>query len=427
MKNSFNEDVSNPLKYNDVIDKIDAFLSAIDPSQQKIHEFLYGFEEEQLIGIISLLSTCKLPRHHTNYKDLLVEKFTEHFKLAPNDLVVFIQGGIYIKIFFQVESSDGADRRACGLSLETLSSHKQHFFPKDEYKKLVFELFQTVVEDTLSFRKINPIRFKKIFIPVLVNTVEIVVIEHTNLEDPQHIRGFTYFLLRELFDELMLFIAEDILFHFSNADRKAIEFLSHFSINETIDSQGRRHKATPILDESNHAWNITTIRSTMVQHRKAKQVLYDKKNSLISIKKRLETFTLEYKEIIKQIEETRKELSTIDEKINHTRKTIQRLDETVAEEVKFNENGVEKIFGRTALIGKLYKKDDLLVGEKVATRRMLDEHENRLSNKQKEIDLWERKYNENKQALSVLEASSHPMDKQYERIKRALAKTLASR
>jgi len=85
------------------------------------------------------------------------------------------------------------------------------------------------------------------------------------------------------------------------------------------------------------------------------------------------------------------------------------------------------VFQRTVLLGRLFKKEDVLIGEKNALRRSMDEIENKLSNKQKEIDTWEKKYSENKEFLASVEAHGYPIDKQYERITRALAKTLASR
>lgn len=51
----------------------------------------------------------------------------------------------------------------------------------------------------------------------------------------------------------------------------------------------------------------------------------------------------------------------------------------------------------------------------------------RLSNKNKEIEMWEKRYAEAKAFVETSEKNAHPLDKQYERIQRALAKTLASR
>lgn len=106
---------------------------------------------------------------------------------------------------------------------------------------------------------------------------------------------------------------------------------------------------------------------------------------------------------------------------------MQKLQETDAVEVKFNENGEEKIYQRTVLLGKLYKKEDEFLSEKTRLRRSVEEIDLKLANKQKEIDLWEKKYTEGKEFLATVEAQGHPMDKQYERIRRALAKTLATR
>ncbi len=299
-------------------------------------------------------------------------------------MIVFADCGIYIKLFFQVDSSqEAADRRACGLSPETLESYKKRFFPNDEYKEKVLEFLPHVVEESLSFKRVHPARFKKIFIPILVNTVEIIILESSDLDDLRTIRGLAFFILREIFDDLMLYIAEDILFHFSNADRKAIEFLSFFSVHESIDPQGVRHKPNPILDESNHAWNITTIRSTMLQHRKAKQALYDKKNALISIKKKLEAFNIEQKDLTQQSVFGREALQEIEDKIISLHRTMQKLQDTDASEVKFNENGEEKIFQRTVLLGKLFKKEDECLSERSKARKSIEELELKIINKQK--------------------------------------------
>lgn len=407
---------------------INLLVEKLDPNEAKLHYALYCFEEEQIGTIMTLAQSSYPTKAHVTYKDILREKLTRKLGFGPNDLILFTEEIVYAKIFFQLETSpDAADRRACGLPVETLEAYKKKFFPDHSYKEKVLALLPYAIEDLLNFRKITPTRFKRVFIPIFVNLVEIVVIGYSDLEDLKTIRGMTYYLLREIFDDLMLFIAEDILYHFSNMDRKAIDFLSHFSVNESIDAHGNRHKATPILDESNHAWNITTIRSTMLQHKKAKQTLYDKKNALMGIKKKIDTFKRELKDILQLVVAEQKALAAAEENIAQVHKTLQKLQDTDAVEVKFTENGEEKVFPRTNLMSKLFKKEDMLLSEKNKVRKSLDEVTMRFANKQKEIDMWEKKYAESKELLVSLETKGHPIDKQYERIKRALAKTLASR
>ena len=415
--------------FHDVEKKIDLLLKQIDMSKYKVHEALYYFQEDDIGEIISLLHACKIPKKYTSYQDVLSEKLIRKLGLKSTDLLIFADGAIYGKFYFQPEAlpADAADRRACGLSPEVLEGHKQKFFPKNSHREKILALLPHVVESTLSFHKLNPLEFKKRFIPALVNTVEIVVLGYTELEDLQSIRGMSYFLLREVFDDLMLFIAEDILFNFSNQDKKAIEFLSHFSVNESIDAKGERYKPNPILDESNHAWNMTTIRSTMLQHKRAKQAVYDKKNALIAVKKKLESHKMDQKEFGKQIVVEQGTLEEIEVKINHIHKTIDRLQSTDSEEVMFVENGEEKTFSRKVLIGKMYKKEDALFSERTKSQKFLKEMELSIANKEKEIYIWEKKYVEGRELLSTIETVGHPMDKQYERIQRALAKTLATR
>lgn len=408
--------------------KIDQLFSQINPATSKLHDALYCFEDDQIGHIITFAQNHHSHKAHSSYKDFVREKLSQKLGFGPNDLILFTEDAVYAKLFFQIETDqESPDRRACGLSVEALEAYKAKYFPHQSYKEKIFDVLPYAMEDVLNFRKITPSRFQKLFIPVLVNVVEIVVIGYTDLEDLRTIRGLTYYLLRELFDDLMLFIAEDILFHFSNMDKKAIDFLSYFSINESIDAQGKRHKAHPILDESNYAWNITTIRSTMTQHKKAKQALYDKKNGLLTIKKKADAYKRELKELMKLLLSEQTALKNAEESISGLHKTVQRLQETDSQEVKFTENGQEKVFARNVLMSKLFKKEDALLSEKTKRRKAYDEIHTRFFNKQKEVDTWEKKYAESKEILASIEAKGHPMDKQYERIKRALAKTLASR
>ena len=62
---------------------------------------------------------------------------------------------------------------------------------------------------------------------------------------------------------------------------------------------------------------------------------------------------------------------------------MQKLQDTDASEVKFNENGEEKIFQRTVLLGKLFKKEDECLSERSKARKSIEELELKIINKQK--------------------------------------------
>ncbi|WP_333804878.1 coiled-coil domain-containing protein [Sulfurospirillum sp.] len=407
---------------------IENFLINFNPDEYLYLDVLYRFEEEDIGELLTTLHGCKLPKKYHSYKDLLHEKLAQKLSLTSHDLFLYTNGVIYAKLFFQVNAPENStDRRACGVPKEKLEAYKKQFFPNNEYKERMLELLSFAEESTLSIKKINPSEFRSLFIPVLVNIADTVVIESSELEDLQEIRGLSHFLLREMFEKMMLYIAEVILFHFSNQEKKAIDFLSHFGIHETIDAKGNRYKPNPILDESNRAWNMTTIRSTMIQHKKSKQTLYDKRNDLISIKKKLDTYKNEYKEVSKHLQKENTEFDETDEKLDQIHQTIDRLQYTEAKEVKFLENGEEKLFDRKSLIAQLFRKEDSLVKQKAKLHKLSKELELALSNKQKEINTWEKKFIEAQNSLTTLESHGHPIDAQYERIQRALAKTLSQR
>lgn len=428
MAEAVNDYEQEYLNYSDVDKETDAFLEQLDFEEFMVYESLYYFEEEVFEKIISALHNCQLPHPYISYKDVLREKLYLSLGCNAQDLIIVADGIVYAKGFLSVKlPTSESEKRACGLSPEILEAYKKKYFENDLHKEKIFKLLPHVVEQTLNFRKISPIRFQKLFMPMLVNMVEIIVIGYTELEDVQSIRALSLYLLREVFDDLMLYIAEDLLFHFSNTDRKAIDFLSFFSVHDSIDSHGRRHKANPILDESNNAWNITTIRSTMIQHKNAKQAIYEKKNSLIAIKNKLDAFILDQKQLMQQSVIEKETLVEVEGAVAAMRKTLQKLEETDAHEVKFIEDGEEKIFQRKSLMTRIFKKEDKLIEQKNKIHKTLEEIAIRVANKQKEIDIWTKKYAENEKFLATAEAKEHPMDKQYERILRALAKTLANR
>ena len=407
---------------------IERILNTFDSTEYLYLDVLYRFEEEDIAELLTALHGCKLPKKYHTYKDFLHEKLAKKLSLTNNDLFLYTEDVIYAKLFFQVEvPENSADRRACGVPKETLEAYKKQFFPNKEYKKRMLELLRFAEESTLSIKKINPSEFRTLFVPVFVNIADTVVIESSELEDLREIRGLSYYLVREMFEEMMLYIAEVILFHFSNQEKKAIDFLSHFGIHETIDAKGNRYKPNPILDESNRAWNMTTIRSTMIQHKKSKQTLYDRRNDLISIKKKLDTYKNEQKELSKHIQKDLKTFDEADEKLDHIHQTIDRLEYTDAKEVKFLEDGEEKLFDRKSLIAQLYRKEDSLIKQKAKLHKSSKELELTLSNKQKEIYVWEKKLADAEKSLAHLESQGHPIDAQYERIQRALAKTLSQR
>jgi hypothetical protein len=414
--------------FNHVETVIDQFLAQFDPNRYLFLDVLYRFEEEDLEPIISALEHCKLPKRYTSYIDVLHEKFANKVDLNASDLFLYTDNEIYIKRYFQVTLPENCtDRRACGIPLETLASYKKQFFPNDEHKERLIALLPFAIESTLNIKKINPMEFKNLFIPTFVNLADIVVIESSELEDLRSIRGLSYFILREVFEDMMMLIAENILLHFSNQEKKAIDFLSHFGIHETIDAKGNRYKPNPILDESKRAWNMTTIRSTMIQFKKSKQTLYDRRNDIAIIKKKLDHHRSESKEISQQIKKEHENLKEIEEKVEQTRLTLEKLEATDAKEVKFLENGEEKNFDRRSLVAQLYRKEESLLNQKTKLQKSRKELELTLSNKQKEIYVWERRFSETEKSLVILESQGHPIDGQYERIRRALAKTLSQR
>jgi hypothetical protein len=420
------KDSSKKKNFQELLHNVDDFMEEAPKIVEK-KELLYKIEFNQITELVDNLSNATLPKNYLSYKDVLREKLSQKFSLQEKDMVLFLEDGIYIKFFKQIENKDSSERRACGLAPEFLEEQKVKYFPEESFREKIFELLPYIIEDVLSYKKLDPKSFKKIFVHTFVNLVEIIVIKKIKSEDFAFIRGMSFYLLRSVFDELMLFIADDILYNFANKDKKAEEFLSLFSVHEIIDKKGNRHKPNPILDENNHAWNMTTIRSTMLQHKRAQQAIYEKRENLETIKKKLDTYKMEQVKLSKKIQKHKDEKQDIEKSLKKIQDHLEKIKNATSEKVKFKDAGVEKIFDRKPLLVKVLKKEDDLLTKRHQIDKDIEALEGQINNKQKDIDIWKKKYEEGKKLLKNIQKSGHPTDKLYDNIKKALAKTLARR
>ncbi len=407
------------------IEKFDNFFN--DLEDFRVHKYLYRIEGETYDSIISYLTSIKIPKRYRSYKEIIRERLRDLLNLGGLDTVFVTDGAIYVKLFIKLEVRTDEERRACGIEREILEGLKERCFKDESYKEDALWLLEFVQEENLSYERITPTEFQKIFIPVFINMMELIVIESCEIEDLKLLKGFSLFLLREVFDDLLLKISENILFHFSNQEKRAVEFMSYFSTNETIDKRGKRHKANPIFDDGTQAWNMTTIRSIMVQYKHAKQALYEKKNLLENMKKRVQENMSQINILEKEKKEKIKLLSEIDRKLENIGITLKTAQNSTAKRLRYKESAEDRVYERKSLISKLLKEEDLSLSEKRSVDKEIKDFDIKIKNKQKDMDNWYKMQKESEESLKKMEKKSDPIDKQYERIKRALAKTLARR
>jgi len=404
-------------------EKIDKFFNNLE--KYRSHDFLYKISGADYDEVMSYFESSKSSKQSA-FKDIIRKTIIKKLNLSRLDTIFITSSEIYIKLFIRVDEKDG-ERRACGIEVDLLEEYKNQYFSDELCKNYTFEVLEFVVEDILSFRKLTPYQFKKVFISVFINMMELIVIEITHIKETKNVKGFSLYLLREMFDDFLLFIAEDILFNFSNKDKKAIDFISAFKLSETIDANGVKYRANPIIDENQRVWNTTTIRSTMVQYKHAKQDIYNKKSALLGIKKKLKDYELELKELEKQKKKQMELISKINNKIKASHKNLEVVKNTTTDTIKFLDNGVEKIYQKNLLVTKLFKLEDILLDEKKSIDHVIKSLDIKASNKQKDIDIWAKKHHESEKVLKAIDEKGHPVDKQYKKLKESLAKTLAKR
>lgn len=172
---------------------------------------------------------------------------------------------------------------------------------------------------------------------------------------------------------------------------------------------------------------MTTIRSTITQHKRAKQAMYDKKDSLLGIKKKLNAHRMDQVRYSKERASLEQKLFSVEKSLEAMKKSLKKIENTKSDKIKFVDNGKEKIFDKKPLLLKIMMRETEIYSQKTDIKKLIHSIDIKTENKQKDIDIWLKKYNEGKDTLANIEKTGHPADKQYKRISIALAKTLAKR
>lgn len=120
-------------------------------------------------------------------------------------------------------------------------------------------------------------------------------------------------------------------------------------------------------------------------------------------------------------------ISEIETKIATSHKNLEIVKNTTTSTIKFLDNGVEKVYEKRLLINKLFKKEDGFLEDKRSMEHQIKDIDIKAANKKKDVDIWTKKYNESKEVINTIERKGHPIDRQYKKLKDALAKTLAKR
>jgi len=326
---------------------------------------------------------------------------------GDRDIIFFLRGRIWIRYYMPPKKVlDGEEKRFAGESVESLQAMYDTYFPKGMWDDIE-SILNDVLDEKLNFSLISSEIFKKTFIPVFRGMIEILLIDVISPNERDRIEGFTGYVLRKYFDQILLYTAKNLLLFVENRDKNAELFIKSFSDTSTIDANGNKTKIYPIVDTKNQTWNHVTILSILLQYKQAKQRMVSQNNILASIKEQIHQSDMNLKS---------------EEKIQETQeKNIDQLIKQIADDELSNFKNK-----KNADPVRVRRYEELL------TKKRTEENElylikNRIANFIIELKRQKSKLKHETEAKNTLIEQTEPLKETYERIAHALVLVLSKR
>jgi hypothetical protein len=198
------------------------------------------------------------------------ERVNRVFNLDEQEVVLFLRNRVYIRRNVALQKlPSGTERRFAGQSAEVLAQGYSSHFPNGAWSEIEGVL-PDILKDRLDFTTIDNRTFIRRFIPVFRSMVEVILLEKFNELHKEDLLAFSGYILRNHFDAILKFTANDLLGHIERRDKNAELFIKYYNGDVKIDDEGNKVVQHAILDKYNQKWNYTAILSTLIQWKEGK-------------------------------------------------------------------------------------------------------------------------------------------------------------
>ncbi len=353
-------------------------------------------------------------------REYIRERIVKIFELGEKDIVLFLRNAIYILHYIPPEIvEEGIDRRYGGYPPEEMHNLYDHLFPDGAWDR-IDACLDGVFTDQLDFSVIDNQTFRDTFIPVFKAMVQVVVAEFSSLIEPDMLEGFTGYVLRKHFDEILLAAAWEVLALFQERDRNAEEFIRYFQDEIIINQRGKKIQKYAIIDEHNQKWNHNSILSILMQYEQSEKRIQNQEEKIEGIKSRLNeaqsAFTAERSGRFKYSAEV-KEVQTLvidnQNRIDELEHRIEDLKETTDENY--------------AKLNRLKKERESLQDRSKMAYSNADYANRRYSNRQIDVKNWDKQLQTNEKLLEEMMQQHTDLENKVELIAKGLAMAMAKR
>lgn len=255
------------------------FLLAI-PTQYR-NEIIKGYDE---IG-----ENIETARVYTRIQ------FQNIFNLKERDIIFFLNEKIYVRYFIPIKkSSESSDKRFAGESPENMEALYAKYFPDGAWEQIE-PVLSEVLEQKLNFSVINNAIFTQTFIPVFRGMIDIILLEILDPSERNKLEGFTGYVLRQSFDNILHYCAKNLLEYVELRDKNAEQFIKYYNEEVIIDASGNKVQKHAIIDAKKQRWNFSAILSIMMQYKQSKKRIELQKEAVAESQERLNVVQKEVK------------------------------------------------------------------------------------------------------------------------------------
>lgn len=342
------------------------------------------------------------------------------FDLDVKDILFFIRGRITIRHYTPPQKfPDGVDKRFGGESVEDMEAMYNAYFPEGAWEH-VEPFLGEVLEEKLNFGVIDNQTFTRTFIPVFRSMIEILLLEIIQIEDRAKIEGFTGYVLRQLFHDIFIYTAKNLLQFIENRDKNAEAFIKYFSDEVIIDANGGKIQKYAVVDTKQQKWNYSAILSIMMQYKQVKQKILTQKETIKISEKELIQCQNELVEEKKSKDATTDSLADLQETISENEAAIERV------KLKTGETPEEELSFKSQVNRLNYHQIELFDMKKKITTQ-IEVIKNKIANKISELTRRQRKLDNEKKTLQSYMEQMATILENYEMVSEALATVLTKR
>ena len=269
----------------------------------------------------------KITNEEINKKELLKYAVRKAFELKPSDIVITKNNQIFIK-YCDIAPREIPDseketiaNRYNGLDEDKLKSFYKNFFLRDENKNFFYDIAVEFVDVYILEKKIDNFTYEK-YVFSFIQSIIMEHLENTFDGSKEFFKGFSGYVFRIHFKEVLGHIANLILAEVSASNKHVIEFLKYYSLNIVV-MDGKKYKVPEIEADNGLKWSVSSMMSIVKIYIRTEQsiaALLGKKEALQDGIKDLYIYDLspmEYNNNLhKEIEKISQEIVNATQKVN---------------------------------------------------------------------------------------------------------------